>query len=165
MRGGLEGSKRSGNVRRRVSKLAGEYWWEKGRRDLFGQRGGARIGVNCHNGSGIPVYEHCIAVQDLLDGGGGRCEVPSVMRCQARGSTRERCGGRGERRQNPAPLYQELPTHKLYYSLTPAPILCSPLHIQANTYKWKMRIRPPPPTTSTQPVAPVHVFEAYLSSR
>jgi hypothetical protein len=36
--GGLEGSKTSGNMRRRVSKLAGEYWWEK-ERDILGQRG------------------------------------------------------------------------------------------------------------------------------
>jgi hypothetical protein len=83
VRGGLEIQRRRGDMRPRVSKLAGEYWWEKekiflGRGDGLGLESIVIIGL-------LYLYMN-IAVQDLLYG--ARCEVPSVMRCQARGSTR-----------------------------------------------------------------------------
>ena len=55
VRGGLEDSKSSGNMRRRVSKLAGEYWWEK--EEIFLGRGD-ELGLESIVIMGL-LYEHC----------------------------------------------------------------------------------------------------------
>jgi hypothetical protein len=94
-----------------------------------------------------------IAVQDLLDG--GRCEVPSVMR-----DKREDPRGEASLQQaNPCPL-RSCQRIRLSFS-DPFAILSSCFWTSTNINEMLIR---PPPTTSTQPVAPIHVFEAYLST-
>lgn len=86
-------------MRRRVSKLAGEYWWEKeeiflGRGDELGLESIVIIGL-------LYLYEHC------CPGLAGWCPLRGAVSdaCQARGSTSE-SGASLQQQANPCPTYR-----------------------------------------------------------